>query len=448
MRAELRKGKADPIMRKYRLILVLFLILNIIGIVWFTYYKFNRIIPDKIRILVDKSEVFDFKLPVEADIITDNIGVLQVNESNVPSNQIHINFNEPFTIQSSQTGSYTVILKLFGFLEFKKISLDVIESMELIPSGMPIGITLRTNGILVLGTSPITGADGMNYEPALNILKTGDYITKLNGAEVPSKEALIKMIQTTEGKTIEFTVRRKDSELKVSVKPVKTASGDYKIGTWIRDNTQGIGTLTFVTSSGEFGALGHGITDVDTGVLMEVGEGAIYNADIISIVKGQSGAPGELTGVIHQSESGMIGTLLNNTNQGIYGTVNKRSDIYSNLSKSNLSKPMQLALKHEIEVGDATILCHVEGKVKEYSIRIEEVDINSNNLSKGLVIKITDPDLLAATGGIVQGMSGSPILQNGKLIGAVTHVFVRDPARGYGTFIENMVQVLQESKTK
>lgn len=445
MRTSLSRGKADsPFMRRYRMILILFFILNIIGIIWFTYYRFNNIIPDKIRILVDKSQNFDFKLPIEADIITEDVGVLQVNESKVPSNQIHINFNEPFSIQSSKTGSYTVILKLFGFLEFKKISLDVIESMELIPSGMPIGITLRTNGILVLGTAPITGEDGMNYEPAINILKTGDYITAVNGKTVKSKEELIKLIQATNGEIVNFNIRRKKNELTVSIKPVKTSSGEYKIGTWIRDDTQGIGTLTFISSNGDFGALGHGITDVDTGVLLEVGEGAIYHADIISIVKGQSGAPGELSGVIHQNETGKIGTLFKNTHQGIFGTVNSNSDIYKSASDNNYSVPMPIGLKQEVQIGNASILCYVEGKIKEYSIRIEEVDLNSSNLSKGLVIKITDPDLIATTGGIVQGMSGSPIIQNGKLIGAVTHVFVRDPARGYGTFIENMIQVLQE----
>lgn len=445
MRTSLSRGKnAGPFMRRYRMILILLLICNIIGIIWFTYYKFNSTIPNKIRILVDKTQKFDFKLPIEADIITEDVGVLQVNESNVPSNQIHINFNEPFSLQSSQTGSYTVILKLFGFLELKKISLDVIESMELIPSGMPIGITLRTNGILVLGTAPITGADGMNYEPAINILKTGDYIIAVNGKTVSSKEELIKLIQKTNGDKIDFKVRRKKTEINVSVKPVKTADGEYKIGTWIRDDTQGIGTLTFISSSGDFGALGHGITDVDTGVLMDIGQGAIYHADIISIVKGQSGAPGELSGVIHQNEAGKIGTLLKNTNQGIFGVVNNNSDIYKTASKNNYNKALQIGLKQEVQIGDASILCYVEGKIKEYSILIEEVDLNSNNLSKGLVIKITDPDLIATTGGIVQGMSGSPIIQNGKLIGAVTHVFVRDPERGYGTFIENMIQVLQE----
>lgn len=445
MRAEVKERKvADPIMRKYRMILILVFVLNIVGIVWFAFYKLNSSIPNKIRILVDKAEIFDFQLPVEADIYTEDIGVIEVNESNVPANQIHIDLNKPFKLQSTQTGSYTVILKLFGFLELKEISLDVIDSIELIPSGMPIGITLKTDGILVLGTSVITGVDGMNYEPALNILKSGDYITKANGKIVGSKEALIKIIQESQGNEMTFTVRRNKKEVNVALKPVKTTINEYKIGAWIRDDTQGIGTLTFTSDFGEFGALGHGITDVDTGVLMEVEKGEIFTADIISIVKGKSGTPGELTGVIHQSESGKLGNLVKNTNQGIFGKITKSSALEENTENSKYNKAMQIGLKQEVKKGDATILCEVDGKIKEYSIRVEEIDISSNNVSKGLVIKITDPELIKITGGIVQGMSGSPIIQNGKLIGAVTHVFVRDPTRGYGTFIENMIQVLQE----
>ncbi|MBE5962586.1 MAG: SpoIVB peptidase [Lachnospiraceae bacterium] len=446
MRTKTTRNNADPILKKYRSILVVILMLNIVGIIAFTSYQIKTNIPDTIRILKNKVEEFNFDVPFQADITTEDIGVLEVNESNVPSNQIHINLNEPFTLQSSETGSYEVVLKLFGLFELKKISLDVIDSVELIPSGRPIGITLKTDGVLVLGTSPISAADGMMYEPALNILKSGDYIIGVNNKEIKTKEDLISIIQNCEGKTLNFLLRRKDEILTVSVNPVKAPSGEYKIGTWIRDDTQGIGTLTFITTTGEFGALGHGITDVDTGVLMEVGDGAIYNAEIVSIVKGKAGAPGELTGVIHQSDASRLGTLCYNTGQGIFGTLDLNSELYQNATMIQYNKPMEIALRQEVEVGKASILCHVDGQIKEYEIEIEDIDLANNNLSKGLIIRITDEELIELTGGIVQGMSGSPIIQNGKIIGAVTHVFVKDSTRGYGTFIENMIQHLDGKK--
>lgn len=274
----------------------------------------------------------------------------------------------------------------------------------------------------------------MSYEPAANRLKSGDYIIQVNEVEIRKKEDLMEVLKKADGSVMHFKVRRGEETMEVAVEPVRTADGSYKIGTWIRDDTQGIGTLTYITQDGKYGALGHGITDVDTGVIMQVGTGAAYDAEIIRIVKGEPGEPGELSGVIKRSESDRLGTVTKNTAQGIFGVVKENHTVMQN------GKVMEIGLKQEVKKGKASILCEINGVVDSYEIQIEKIDYANRNHAKGLVIKITDEELIEKTGGIVQGMSGSPIIQDGKLVGAVTHVLVNDPTKGYGTFIENMLQ--------
>jgi len=423
--------------RIYRRLMISLFMLNIITVGGYFYYYIEKSIPDEIKIMVGIQESFDFGMPVEGKIKTEDIGVISVNDLRVPSNQIKIDFNRPFTLQSSQTGTYDVVLKLFGLIDFKKISLDVIDTTELIPCGNPIGIYVETDGILVLGSGRITGEDGLNYEPVNNKLKSGDYILAVNGKTLSRKNELIEEIQNCNGKDITLLVRRNNEKITVRVTPVKTSSGSYKIGAWIRDNTQGIGTLTFITADGQFGALGHGITDIDTGVLMNIKAGSIYRAEIMSIIKGKEGEPGELIGMIRQSDRHRLGAITSNTMQGIFGRIGKGYE------DSLGQKPLRIGLKQEVTKGKAKILCTVDNKVEEFDIVIESIDISNSNQSKGIVLRITDERLLEKTGGIVQGMSGSPIIQNDKIIGAVTHVFIQDSTKGYGTFIENMVNNLE-----
>ena len=424
--------------RIYKRLMICLFMLNIATVGFYFYYYIDKNIPDEIKMMVGIQESFDFKMPLEGKLETGgDIGVISVNDLRVPANQIKIDFNKPFTLQSSQTGTYDLSLKLFGLFKFKKISLDVIDTTELIPCGNPIGIYVETDGILVLGSGRITGEDGLNYEPVNNKLKSGDYILAINGKSLSRKKDLIDEIQNSNGKDVTLLVRRNNENITVKVTPVRTSSGSYKIGAWIRDNTQGIGTLTFITADGRFGALGHGITDIDTGVLMDVKAGSIYRAEIMSIIKGKEGEPGELIGMIRQSDRHKIGVITDNTQQGIFGSIGK--DYEDMLGQ----KPLRIGLKQEVTKGKAKILCTVEDKVEEYDIVIESIDISNSNQSKGIVLRITDERLLNKTGGIVQGMSGSPIIQNNKIIGAVTHVFIQDSTKGYGTFIENMVNNLE-----
>lgn len=418
----------------YKNILICLLFINVAGILYLGYNELNNSIPSNIKIIAGAQGQFDFSVPVEADFETEDVGVIQVNNKPLDKGQIHLNLTEPFSIESSETGSYKLNLKLFGLIKFKEVNLDIIEATEVIPCGIPIGIYVETDGVMVLGTSPISSVDGLNYEPALNILKTGDYITKANGKKIKDKKDLISQVQNSNGEDIRFSLIREEEEMDVKVRPIKTVDGEYKIGTWIRDNTQGIGTLTYVEPDGSFGALGHGITDIDTSLLMNIKDGSIFTAKVMMVVKGEKGTPGEIVGLINQTEAEKIGKIEYNTNQGIFGKI---KDGYKILDEQ---KPMPIALKQEIKLGKAKVRCEVDGKIQDYNIEIQKIDMNSPNMNKGMVIKITDSRLLNITNGIVQGMSGSPIIQNGKIIGAVTHVFIQDPSKGYGTFIENMLR--------
>lgn len=215
---------------------------------------------------------------------------------------------------------------------------------------------------------------------------------------------------------------------------IECEDGSVKIGVWVREDTQGIGTLTFVGKDGKFAALGHGITDADTGVLMQIKSGKLYNTEIINIVKGTSGTPGEIMGMILASNSQIIGKIRKNTPLGISGKVSK---VFADKISERESFPV--GLRQDIKKGPATIFCQLGEKIEEYNINIEDINRGSTD-NKGLVLKITDKRLLEKTGGIIQGMSGAPIIQNGKIIGAVTHVFVNDPTKGYGIFIEEMIE--------
>ena len=422
-------------LRTYRKWLLVAFVVNLLVIAGVGYYYFEKTIPDEIRILVGEEEDFSFFLPLEADFLEENTGVLYVNQEPLTADEISLDFSNPFTLRGEKIASYAAELKLFGFLKLKQVAIDVVDKESVIPGGNAIGIYVKTDGVLVLGTGEIIGKDGIVHEPSKNCLKSGDYLFSVNGTALEDKTDLIEYMKNVQGEALIFGVRRNEEELNVKIVPVEAADGGYKIGAWVRDDTQGIGTLTFVTQQGEFGALGHGITDVDTGLLMDVADGDIYFAEIIRIVKGKAGSPGELTGIITQTENKRIGNVQINTGQGIFGTVKME-----NGSPCVSGKCMEIGLKQEVKTGPATILCEVNGCVESYEIEICRVDYSNSNHAKGLVIQITDKKLIELTGGIVQGMSGSPIIQNGKLIGAVTHVFIKDSTKGYGTFIENMLE--------
>lgn len=326
------------------------------------------------------------------------------------------------------------IEKIQTEMEDQQVSTGDISNEMVIPGGMPIGIYLETDGVLVLDTDSIVSIDGQKINPAENLIKSGDYILEINGTAVSSKKDLIKNIGELESDEVVLRVRREGEEIDVKVHAVQTKNNGYKLGIWVRDNVQGLGTLTYLTLDNEFGALGHGIHDTDTDGLLEIGEGSVYEAKVLRIEKGEKGSPGGMEGMIVYNRYNLLGTIEKNTDVGVYGEIDKVDSLI------NDKTAIPVATKSEVETGEATIRCCVEGEVKEYDIEIQKIDRFSTEENKGMVIKVTDSELLEITGGIIQGMSGSPIIQNGYLVGAVTHVFVNDPTKGYGIFIENMLE--------
>ena len=316
----------------------------------------------------------------------------------------------------------------------QEVSADTAGDKMVIPGGMPVGIYLETNGVMVLGTEEITGVDGMKHNPAAHLVKSGDYIVAVNGQKIETKTQLIEKVKELEKEEVVLTVKRNESKIDIKFQPVKYKEDEYKLGIWVRDNTQGLGTVTYLNADSEFGALGHGIHDIDTNELLDISDGTLYLTSIKDIQKGVSGTPGGIEGIIVYNNYNVLGTIQENTEEGIFGKLDRIDALFSK------QEPVETAGKEEIKKGPAVIRCAVEGSVKEYEIEILDVDMHTDEVNKGIIIKITDKQLLKRTGGIVQGMSGSPILQDGRLVGAVTHVFVNDPAKGYGIFIENMLE--------
>ena len=338
----------------------------------------------------------------------------------------------PETIDVSDRGSYQIPCSLLGMLPLKNVQVETVEDQWVCVSGNPVGLYMETQGVLIVDTGEITNQNGIALEPAANIVQPGDYILEVNGKTVSRKRELIAEIENCQGENVEMVVNRKGEEIPLSLEPVLTQEENYKLGIWVRDNTQGIGTMTYVDEKGRFGALGHGISDTDTGELLDVSGGELYQAQIVSIIRGAQGVPGELSGYIEYEDEKKIGTIEKNTDIGIFG------QIFSDTQISG--EKVKIGYKQEVKKGKAQILMQLEGKVEYYDIEITDIYSSQQDTNKSFQIQVTDPELLAKTGGIVQGMSGSPILQDGKLIGAVTHVFVQDSSKGYGIFIENMLE--------
>lgn len=321
---------------------------------------------------------------------------------------------------------------LFGAVQ-TNVNSDTSELM-LIPGGQAFGVKFYTDGVMVVDMTAFETADGMRNPAYEAGIRTKDIIISVNGEKITSNRDISKIVSACNGKQVVFEVKRNDTTFTVNVSPQKSAAQDsYKVGLWVRDSTAGIGTITYFNpQTGHFAGLGHGISDVDTGVLMPLAAGDVIGANISSVIKGQKGAPGQLEGSFN--EFVQYGSLLQNTSQGVFGKTEDRNLLSQ--------QAIPIASNEQVEVGEVTIRCTTNGtQVSEYKAMIESINKSSSSQGKNMVIKITDEALLEKTGGIVQGMSGSPIIQNGKLVGAVTHVLINDPTMGYGIFIENMLAI-------
>jgi len=329
-------------------------------------------------------------------------------------------------------------LNIFSFLSKKSIITKTIPNVEVVPSGESIGVKIESKGILVVGLSTIIDINGKKVSPAADSgFAVGDKILKINGINIENEQDIIEIINNEEnkGKKLKVSIERKGKPLELSIKPVQSNEDKlYKMGLWVRDNIAGVGTMTFYDlKTMEFAALGHGITDIDSGVLIDVDKGSIMKSKVISIQKAKKSAPGEIVGLFNESK-GTYGFISKNTPFGIYGTLEKNA-----IDKRRPSMPV--ALSTQVKEGPAKILTTVDNdKVEEFDIEIQKIFRQNSASSKSMIIKITDEKLIEKTGGIVQGMSGSPIIQNGMLVGAVTHVLINDPLKGYGIFAEWMLK--------
>ena len=303
---------------------------------------------------------------------------------------------------------------------------------RVIPLGRAVGIKLFSDGVLVVGLSPVETGAGACYPGRDCGLKAGDLITHIDGEEVDTIEEVQALVTQGEGEPLTIQAMRGQKQVQLKAAAVANSQGVYQLGVWLRDSMAGIGTMTFYDpETGAFGALGHGVNDVDTAMLMPLEKGSIMAATVSEVKKGTCGQPGELHGQFDLT--GDLGALFANTERGIFGRL-------ENCAMAEGLAPVEVASRKEVREGEATILSNVRGdRVEEFQVEITHVENKKGN-SRSLMLRVTDPELLAVTGGIVQGMSGSPIIQDGKLVGAVTHVLVNDPTRGYGIFIENMLE--------
>ena len=394
---------------RYRCLVVMFLCLDLAVLGWLGFKFLDWKVPDEIYVTREDSQEVTKLLK-----------------------RPFLTFED--AIEVSGKGGYDLKCRLLGVIPFKDVHVVEGSRQSVYVSGGTVGIYMETKGVLVVDTGEIETQSGTTEVPAGNIVKAGDYIVAFNGKKITDKQQLIRRLSDLNEEKVTLKVQRNGKILPLSLTPVKDTGGKYKLGLWVRDDTQGIGTLTFVDENGKFGALGHGISDIDTGELLNIRDGSLYGAQIMGIKKGTKGSPGELTGLICYDEKNVIGSVSRNCESGIYGNIDKED-----INDLPLKK-MKIGYKQEMKTGPASILCCVDGTVKEYAAEITRIDMNREDTNKSFVIKITDQELLEKTGGIVQGMSGSPVIQNGCVMGAVTHVFVQDSAGGYGIFIENMLK--------
>lgn len=348
--------------------------------------------------------------------------------------------NKIAKVKSNLVGNNKLTLSAFGGIMKKDISVSVLPATSVKVGGDTIGIRLYSKGVLVIGESPVQGTDGNWYEPYLSSnIERGDKIMKINNIPVETIKELVTAVNMSESNEVVIEYEKDGNTLIETMATVKCFDdGMKRLGLWVRDGAMGVGTLTFYDDKNEvYGALGHGISDYDLKELIDVDTGTLNIASVMEINKGTKNSPGEIKGLLNEKVE--IGTIEKNNSNGIYGTFSGDNSYFRGRQE------VLVASKNEIKLGDAKVVCTVDEDniPKEYDIEIVKIADNPNVSSKGMIIKVTDDGLLEKTGGIIQGMSGSPILQDGKLIGAVTHVYLSDPTKGYAIFAETMIKELK-----
>lgn len=393
-----------------------FRILLVIQIL-FSYGLIYESIPDSVNVSRGNEIQLDQTLPIQTEI-SDNESIRTSLSAVVPQ---------------GKDLTYHMDCKFLGVIPVKTVAVHIVEPRFVIPGGNPVGIYIRMKGVLVVDLTSFEDPSGHLQDPCKHILKKGDYIQAVNGKPVNTKEDLTKLVQSCAGEELSLELMRNEEHITCAVQPKQNASGVYQLGAWVRDDMAGIGTLTYIDADGRFGALGHGISDVEVHSPVLLDSGKIYRTQIVHIIKGEKGNPGELVGTIRYQPDQLLGEIRQNTENGIFGNITKMPE---ELGKA---KSCPIGYKQEIQDTSAYILLTEDGVQTRYRIEIQHVDMNCDEKNKSILFQVTDEALLEKTGGIIQGLSGAPILQNGKWIGAVTHVLVNDPSSGYGILAEDMI---------
>jgi stage IV sporulation protein B len=387
--------------------------------------------PSQMRLFSGHGKEVHLTMPATATVTFSNPNILEVKGATK-----RLDLRKPFTVMTKTIGQSYFTLRLFGKLPLKKVAVEVLPDIRVIPGGQSIGVKLKSKGVMVVGHHMVQASKPSPGEKA--DIRIGDMILEMNGKRITDAQAIGPIVEQAakENTSISVLLQRGDEQRRTTLVPQLDPRGKtYRIGLYVRDTASGVGTLTFYDPENQlYGALGHVITDVDTGKHIPVGGGKIVHSNVTSIQKGASGDPGEKRAIFFK-ENEVLGSITRNTPFGVFGRMEK------NPAQGLVKEPVPIALAEEVKEGPAEILTVVQGqKVERYDIEIVHLIHQKFPATKGMIIKVTDPRLLNKTGGIVQGMSGSPIMQDGKLIGAVTHVFVNDPTSGYGTYIEWMLK--------
>jgi len=368
----------------------------------------------------------------------DTIFGVNINQRSNEYEAVQASIN-PESEVSSNIGKIDLSVNL-GSIKIKDVTVNVIPKTVVVPVGNTIGLKLYTSGVLVVGMSEIEGEDKNKHKPYQNTgIIEGDMIVEINKKTVSCTADLIQTVNESNGEDISVKYVRDGDVKTTNMSPAKTSSNEYKLGLWVRDAAAGVGTVSFYEpSTGMFAALGHGILDIDTEKLINISKGEVVTSNILSITKGEKGKPGEIKGSIENGQT--VGEVYKNSSFGIYGKINN-----PNILGINIKNELEIMPRNEIKKGSASIICTLENNSKEeYEIEIEKVFTNNNLDNKSMLIKVKDKKLIEKTGGIIQGMSGSPIIQDGKFVGAVTHVLVNDPTMGYGVFADLMIKQIRE----
>ena len=385
-------------------------------------------IPELIHLTEGQEKSYSFFLPVKVEVDPQSTCVSSSTDETLGSRSA--------TLTTTQTGSAEVTFSLLGCIPLKTATVEVDSERILVPGGQSIGLTLFTDGVFIVESADVYRQDGSVVNPARDAgLTSGDCITTVDGKEIDSMQSLMDAVKACKTEQLEVEYVRDGQQRRAVVTPAIDESGEKRLGVWVRDSTAGIGTLTYIDPQTQtFGALGHAVTDLDTGKVLPIKSGEVYLSEIIDVKKGTRGEAGELHGVFTGGWNA-ISSLNKNTELGVYGKV--AQSVVNPLYPDGLPAASQ----SEVELGDAAILTTIDDAgVREFSCRIIRLTPQLTRASRSMIIEITDPELLSVTGGIVQGMSGSPIIQNGKIVGAVTHVYVNDPTKGYGLYIDWMLE--------